>query len=102
MKNRLTISASPLYLPMFSGGLRPRVPQKGKTDLALLKTSQWPRRSLSLVTDQTRENRDVCPGPQTVFDGLMGERGSMHSKLLRSVDFKSRSDLDTDSTLVTE
>lgn len=86
---------------MFSGGLRPRVPPKGKTDLALLKTSQWPRRSLSGDRSDKREQRCLSR-TQTVFDGLMGERGSMHSKLLRSVDFKSRSDLDTDSTLVTE
>ena len=83
---------------MFFGGLRPRVPPKRKTDWALLKTSQWPRRSLSRDRSDKRERR-CWSRTQSVIDGLMGGRGRMHLELLRILDFKSHADLDTDSTL---
>lgn len=51
------------------------------------------------MTDQTRENRDVGPGPRL---SLMGWGGGMRVKLPRILDFKSHPDLDTDSTAVAE
>ena len=85
---------------MFSGGLRPWVPRSaGRSGSSDLETSQWPRGRFCLMTDQTRENGDVGPGPRL---SLMGWGGGMHVMLPRILDFKSHPDLDTGSTSVAE
>ena len=68
LKNRLNISASPLTFLCFLEDSDLGSPQKGRQIWLFSKLPNGPG-EVCLVTDQTRENRDVGPGPRLCLMG---------------------------------